>query len=171
MPKEDLVLQCWLPFTATLGYICVTDNSLFRSSTRARRIRSFAPIPRRKENARHRVMGKREAEETSFLRHQPNGSIPSAAGIQGVHVAKGQRFCSRAARASPNAPRPEQWRCAIHRSWPLGSMPIRRFVFADPFMTSAPVMAREQLVRQLRDRDSARRIASAAHLATYIALY
>ncbi|KAF6842315.1 hypothetical protein CMUS01_03206 [Colletotrichum musicola] len=89
MPKEDLVLQCWLPFTATLGYICVTDNSLFRSSTRVRRIRSFAPIPRRKENARHRVMGKREAEETSFLRHQPNGSIPSAAGIQGVYVAKG----------------------------------------------------------------------------------
>ncbi|KAF6821294.1 hypothetical protein CSOJ01_00300 [Colletotrichum sojae] len=60
---------------------------------------------------------------------------------------------------------------AIHRSRPLGSMPIRRFVFADRFMTSAPVMAREQLVRQLRDRDSTRRIASAAHLATYIALY
>ncbi|WDK09407.1 hypothetical protein CGRA01v4_00685 [Colletotrichum graminicola] len=26
MPKKDAVLQCWLPFTATLGFLCVTDN-------------------------------------------------------------------------------------------------------------------------------------------------
>lgn len=62
-------------------------------------------------------------------------------GICGVHTSMGQLFCPRAVRASHNARNLNNWQCAICTV--VVDMPVNLFVLADPLMTSAPVMARD----------------------------